>query len=73
MIERAVELFKQAKDECGVSTIIDATPIDLGRDIEMIKEVAQKSGVNILVSSGIYCSEEAFLLEKKQKTCEFFH
>lgn len=73
MIERAVELFKQAKDECGVSTIIDATPIDLGRDIEMIREVAQKSGVNILVSSGIYCSEEAFLLGKKaEKLASFF-
>ena len=73
VIDRAVKLFKQAKDECGVSTIIDGTPIDLGRDIEMIKTVSEKSGVNILVSSGIYCSEEVFLRGKKaEKLAGFF-
>ena len=64
VIDRAVTLFKQAKEECGVKTIIDATTIDLGRDIEIIKEVAEKSCVNILVSSGVYCNEEAFLYGK---------
>jgi phosphotriesterase-related protein len=73
VIERAVKLFKQAKEECGVSTIIDGTPIDLGRDIEMIKEVSLRSGVNILVSSGIYYSEEAFLYGKKaENLAKFF-
>ncbi len=72
VIERAVKLFKQAKEECNVSTIIDGTPIDLGRDIEMIKEVSLRSGVNVLVSSGVYCSEEAFLYGKKAKTLAKF-
>ena len=73
VIERAVKLFKQAKEECGVSTIIDGTPIDLGRDIEMIKEVSLRSGVNILVSSGIYHNEEAFLHGKRpEKLAKFF-
>ena len=72
-IERAVRLFKQAKEECGISTIIDGTPIDLGRDIEMIKEVSLKSGVNILVSSGIYDNEEPFLRGKRpEKLAKFF-
>lgn len=73
VIERAVGLFKQAKEECGISTIIDGTPIDLGRDIEMIQEVSLKSGVNILVSSGIYHNEEAFLHGKRpEKLAKFF-
>lgn len=67
VIERAVKLFKQAKEECGISTIVDGTPIDLGRDIEMIKTVSKQSGVNMLVSSGIYCSEEIFLQEKERQ------
>lgn len=72
-IERAVRLFKQAKEECGISTIIDGTPIDLGRDIEMIKEVSLKSEVNILVSSGIYDNEESFLRGKRpEKLAKFF-
>lgn len=73
VIERAVKLFRQAKDECGISTIIDGTPIDLGRDIEMIKTVSKQSGVNILVSSGVYCNEEQFLLGKNaEKLARFF-
>lgn len=73
VIERAVGLFKQAKEECGISTIVDGTPIDLGRDIETIKEVSLKSGVNILVSSGIYHNEEAFLHGKRpEKLAKFF-
>ena len=72
VIERAVNLFKQAKEECGVKTIIDGTPIDLGRDIEMIRTVAEKSGVNILVSSGVYCNEEAFLQGKNPKKLASF-
>ena len=73
VIERAVKLFKQVKEECGVSTIIDGTPIDLGRDVEIIKEVSQKSGVNFLISSGIYCSEEVFLQGKKaEKLATYF-
>lgn len=73
VIERAVKLFKQAKEECGISTVIDSTPIDLGRDIEMIKEVSLKSGVNILVSSGIYDNEELFLCGKRpEKLAKFF-
>ena len=73
VIERAVKLFKQAKEECNVSTILDGTPIDLGRDIEMIKTVSEQSGVNILVSSGVYCSEEVFLQGKKaEKLASYF-
>lgn len=73
VVERAIKLFKQAKEECGVQTIVDATPIDLGRKVEIIKEVSKKSGVNVLVSGGIYCNEETFLLGKKaEKLAKFF-
>ena len=64
VIERAVKLFKQAKEECGVDTIIDGTPFDLGRDIDMMREVSKQSGVNIIASSGMYYSEEPFLSGK---------
>ncbi len=64
VLERAVNLLKKAKRECGVNTIIDATPIDLGRDVNLIKQVSSLSEVNILVSTGIYCNEEEFLKDK---------
>ncbi len=38
----------------GVNSIIDATPLDLGRDVEIIKEVSEKSGIHIICATGRY-------------------
>ena len=48
---RAVGKLKQAK-EGGVDTVVDATTIDLGRDINFIAEASRRSGVNIIAVSG---------------------
>lgn len=63
VIEIAVGQLKKAK-EYGIDTIIDGTAINLGRDIELIKEVSEKSGVNIIASTGIYFQEEPYLMGK---------
>lgn len=52
-IQYAVTQFKDARDR-GIDTIVDVTPLDLGRDISMIREVSQKSGVNVIACTGIY-------------------
>jgi len=36
----------------GLRTIIDVTTIDLGRDVEMMKEVSQATGVQIVAATG---------------------
>lgn len=59
-IEKAVKELTYAKQQ-GLHTIVDATPINLGRDIRLLKEVAQKSGVNIVASTGFYWIDEPFL------------
>ena len=41
----------------GVASIIDATPIDLGRDVEVMKQVSEKLRVNIICSTGMYTEE----------------
>ena len=46
-------VLEEAKS-CGLVTILDATPIDLGRDVELIKEVSANSGINIICSTGFY-------------------
>jgi phosphotriesterase-related protein len=38
----------------GVRTIVDPCPIDLGRDPEMMAEVARRSEMNIVCSTGFY-------------------
>jgi phosphotriesterase-related protein len=73
VIERAVELFTKAKTECGVNTVIDCTPIDLGRDVEIIREVSQKTGINFIVSTGMYHNEETFLHGKKPENLATYY
>jgi len=60
-ISKAVKQLKQAKQH-GLKTIVDATPINLGRDIHLLKEVAEKSQIQIIPSTGFYYTEEPFLI-----------
>lgn len=39
---------------CGVQSLVDATPADLGRDAGLLKEVSEKSGLNIIAATGFY-------------------
>lgn len=38
----------------GVDSIIDLTTPDLGRDVEFVRDVAQASGMNVVVATGIW-------------------
>jgi phosphotriesterase-related protein len=40
--------------EHGVRTFVDPCPIELGRDPELMAEVARRSGMNIVCSTGLY-------------------
>ena len=51
----AVEKLKQAKAE-GVGTIVDVTPIDVGRDIRLLEEVSRESGVHVVAATGHWIS-----------------
>ncbi len=52
-IARAVDAFQQLHGY-GVRTVIDPCPMDLGRDVEFIAEVSQKSGVSLICATGAY-------------------
>jgi len=51
VIEQANATLKEASRE-GLRTIIDVTTIDLGRDVEMMREVSRTTGVNIIAATG---------------------
>jgi len=51
LMERVVEDLKRAK-EGGVDTIVDATTLDLGRNVDLMAEASRRSGVNIIVCTG---------------------
>lgn len=58
-LDRAVERLQAAK-VAGVTSIVDLTPIDLGRDVTLIAEASRRSGVNIIAATGIYYTETPF-------------
>ena len=48
-VDRLAELY-----DLGVRTLVDPCPIDLGRDVEFMAEVAQASRVHIVCATGLY-------------------
>jgi len=57
LVPKAVAELKEAK-KAGVNTIVDLTAVNLGRDIHLIREVAEKSEMQIIVATGLYHTEE---------------
>lgn len=48
----------------GVKTIVDGTPVNLGRDLALIRATAEATGMNIIASCGFYFQEEPWLQER---------
>jgi len=59
-VEHAVREVLSAKER-GVDTIVDLTPINLGRDIHVIREVAEKAEMQVIAATGLYWTEEPSL------------
>ena len=52
-IEWAIEALAQVKLD-GIDSLVDVTTVDLGRQIDLVMRVAEKSEVNIVVATGVY-------------------
>lgn len=52
-IERVVDAF-QRLHEFGVKSVVDPCPADLGRDVEFVAEISQRSGINLICATGVY-------------------
>ena len=51
---QVIDKLREANEVYGVETLVDGTPFQLGRDVELIQEISEQSGVNIIVSTGYY-------------------
>jgi phosphotriesterase-related protein len=51
--DNAVRELSEAKAG-GIDTIIDLTTPDLGRDVAFVRDVAEASGINVVVATGIW-------------------
>lgn len=55
VIERVLPFLMEARQK-GVKTIFECTPAYLGRDPLLIKELSEKTGINIVTNTGYYGS-----------------
>jgi phosphotriesterase-related protein len=60
LVDKAVSELKAAKEH-GVGTIVDLTPINLGRDIHVLREVADRAEMQIIAATGLYWHEEPWM------------
>src|SRR5688572_22607188 len=53
----AVDQMQELRD-LGVGTFVDPCPMDLGRDVEFLAELSQRSGLQIVCTTGAYFEAE---------------
>ena len=59
----SIRYLKELKQKHGLSGFIDCTPVNIGRDIELLKRVSYESGVNIIASTGFYYTRDPLLFK----------
>ena len=52
-IEKCVDKIEEMKS-VGVTAMLDPCPSDLGRDVELMAEVAQRTGFQLICATGLY-------------------
>ena len=50
----AVSHLIYMREKYGLNLFLDCTPANIGRDVELMKRVSEKSGVHIVCSTGLY-------------------
>jgi phosphotriesterase-related protein len=57
VMARAIDQMQELCD-LGVGTFVDPCPMDLGRDVEFLAELSQRSGMRIVCTTGAYFEAE---------------
>jgi phosphotriesterase-related protein len=57
VMARAIDQMQELRD-LGVGTFVDPCPMDLGRDVEFLAELSQRSGMRIVCTTGAYFEAE---------------
>ncbi len=54
LIDKSAGILKDLKEKHNLGLFIDCTPLNIGRDVELLKKVSVLSGVDIVCSTGFY-------------------
>lgn len=68
-VRDAVNRLKALKEH-GVQTFVDPCPIDLGRDVSLMREVSEKAEMNIVCATGFYWEKYGLPLYWRYKSAE---
>jgi len=69
VMARAIDQMQMLAD-LGVETFVDPCPMDLGRDVEFLAELSQKSGMRIICTTGAYFEEGGITYTFRQLSVE---
>ncbi len=69
-IAEAVRRLVQLRNEHGVRSFVDPCPIELGRDVTVMKEISEKSGMHIICTTGFYFEEMGLPVYWRTRTVE---
>ena len=72
LAEVSSNYLKVLKEKYGLNTIVDCTPINIGRNIELLQRVSEQSTVNIICSTGFYYTDEPVLYNTSaEQLCKY--
>lgn len=57
-MDHVSKMLKNLKEQYDLRTIVDATPNDCGRNVEFLKDLSERTGVQIIASTGCYYEGE---------------
>ena len=62
LLEAAVKYLCEMKEKYSLSAIVDCTAVNIGRDLELLKEASRLSEIDIISSTGFYYTDEIMTL-----------
>lgn len=62
LLERvAIEYLRELKRKHRLSSLVDCTAVNIGRDLDLLRRISERSEVNIITSTGFYYGDEPLL------------
>ena len=57
----ACAYLKELREKHGLTTFVDCTPVNIGRDVELLKRVSEQTEIDIVCATGFYFTDEPVL------------
>ena len=61
LAKTACTYLKMMKQRYGLTTLVDCTPVNIGRDVDLLKRVSEEGEIHIVCATGFYYTDEPVL------------